>query len=364
MNTQRLVIQPMRFVEAVFDFTPVQRDLIMLIQHQTHPTGKIKSEFSIDLKPYLEEKGLNLKDQRYGHYKELCDSLLESKVNFKYFKGNKLYSSHNLFKKCTLDRDFIMDVEIIDDVLPLFYINKLKEGHFKDSKLVKELFEQSKNEHDSYVAYLPKTYINFEESSTKRLYEKLLEHRRYTSYKFELTKDELYMLLGYGYLKDVKEDNLFNIERQEFVQTAYKGVNGWKNLRPLLNNWLKDISEHEESGLSIAKKGKNFFQTQGRPIRSIFIHVTYDAKTVKLEPEKQKVYEALEEFGLSENQRMKIISDFPADRILSRIHDKIIRMRDDHGKKYWGEKERADYRKISNVPGYIYGVVFEYGKKH
>ncbi|QKX07702.1 replication initiation protein (plasmid) [Aquimarina sp. TRL1] len=360
-RSERLVITPLRFVEAIFDFTPVQRDLIMLIQHQTHPRAKIKSEFSIDLKPYLEQKGLQLKDQRFGHYKELCDSMLETKVSFKYFKGNKIYSSYGLFKRCELDRDFIMYVEIIDDVLPLFYINQLKEGHFKENRLVKDLFQQSREAHDNYVAYPPTTYIDFSESSTKRLYEKLLQHRKKTTHKFELSKDELYMLLGYGRLEKVENEknNLFNFETQRFVQTSYIGVNGWKNLRKQLNTWLKEISEHEASGIKILTKGKNYFSTQGRPIRSVFINVEYKNFT-KLNTQQQNIFDQLDEFKLSEKQKFNIINDFPLDKIMPRILQYIIRMRDQNG-MYWGERQRGDHRRIQNVPGYIYGVVFGYG---
>ena len=154
------VLQPMRFVDAYYDFTPVQRDFIMLVQYKTNKQKVIRNDFSIDLKPYFKAKGLNLEDVRHSHYKEITNCLLESKVSFKYLKGDKLYSHYNLFSKCTVSKNFVLEVSITDDVLPLFYINKLKEGHFKANKLVKELFEQSYPEYDNYVAYYPRTYVD------------------------------------------------------------------------------------------------------------------------------------------------------------------------------------------------------------
>jgi hypothetical protein len=133
----------------------------------------IKTQFNIPLKDYFLAKGLKLEDVRSSHYTKLCDDLLESKIGFQYFKGNTIFRKYNLFKSCSINSELVLSIDIIDDVLPLFYINKLSEGHFKENKLVKELFEKEHKEIDKYISYRPKTYIKFQESSIKRLFEKL-----------------------------------------------------------------------------------------------------------------------------------------------------------------------------------------------
>lgn len=365
---ENMVIQPLRFVDAVFNFTPLQEDILMLIQKQMTKSKNIQTSFRIDLKPYLKGKGLDLKNVRYGHYDKLSKELLKSVVSFKYLKGDKMFVNYNLFKNSSVDKDFFLYIEIIEDVLPLFYINKLKEGHFKDSKLVKEAFESSFPEYDNYVSIPPKTFIEFDESSVKSLYRKLLEHRKRKVFDYEFTKDELYQVFGYGYIQMKKEKNLFGIHEQEFIQNKYIGTEGWKTLSKQLNKWLEIINNHPESGLSIkthttGKKNK-FYKTKGRPIRSIFIDVHYDQELIKLSIEQQKIFMDLNEYGLSEKQKYSIMKDFDLDQILPMIKSKVVRMRDPNTKiVFYGEFERMDNRKIQNVPGYIYAYVFKYSKE-
>jgi len=367
-NRSGFVIQPVRFVDAYYDFTPVQRDFIMLIHQLTNDRSHIKNTFTIDLKPYFKTKGLDIKDIRFKHYSDLCEDLLNSKVSFKYFSRNTLYSHHNLFSRCSINQDFILEVEIIDDVLPLFYLNKLEHGHFKDNRLIKTLFAQSLQEHDHYVAYLPKTYIDFGEKSVKKLFEKLLQYRMLGDYTYDFGKGELYFLLGYGYFKDKTPEtgqiSVFEIIEQEFIETRYKGTEGWKNLRGYLNKWLAEISNHEKSGITIVKQGKNYFKTQGRPIRNIFIKVIYDKFLGSLSEDQKKIYNFLKTYELSEKQILRIISDFPLKDIKKRVHEYVVKKSDHKGDSYYGEFKRSDHRKIGNVPGYIYGVVFQYGLKY
>jgi len=362
----------MRFVDAYYDFSPIQKDFIMLVQHLTSIQKEIKSDFSINLIPYFEAKGQCLESIRLSHYKEITDDLIKSKVTFKYHKGDTLYSVYNLFSRCSVEftenKDFVLKVSIIDDVLPLFYINKLEEGHFKDNKLIKELFQLGYPEYDKYISYYPKTYIEFKESQTKKLFEKLLQYRRLKKYTYEFSKDELYLMLGYGYLQDKKtlshQEQIFQIVGQEFVQTAYKGTNGWKNLRALLNKWLKEIDNNEGIGISITKSGKNYFTTRGRPIRSILIRVEYENELISLTEEQQRAFKYLSPYGLSEKQRFKIVLNFDYKTIVNRITSNLVAKRDSHNNRYFGELKRADHRKIENVPGFLYGIVFEYGKRN
>ncbi|WP_127023588.1 hypothetical protein [Flagellimonas beolgyonensis] len=367
MNKSKKVLQPMRFVDAYCDFTPVQKDFIMLVQHWTSKQKEIINDFTIDLKPYFLAKGQKLEDIRQAHYTELTDDLLKSKVTFKYMKGDTLFTMYNLFSRCTVDKNLILSVSIVDEVLPLFYINKLEEGHFQDNRLVKELFQQSYPEYDKYISYYPKTFIDFRESQSKKLFEKLLQYRRLKKYSFEFAKDELYLMLGYGYLRDKKEptlpQQLFKIKGQEFVQTAYIGVDGWKNLRAKLNKWLEEISEREDTGIQVLKKGKNYFSTRGRPIRSIFINVEYDEELAELTEDQQKGFDYLLSYGLSTKQSFRIVTDFDHSSILHRISNSVVAKRDAQGNRYYGEYQRPDHRRIDNVPGYIYGIVFGYGKK-
>jgi hypothetical protein len=174
-------------------------------------------------------------------------------------------------------------------------------------------------------------------------------------------------MLGYGYLRDKPKQNvqqqIFQIVGQEFVQTAYKGTDGWKNLRSLLNKWLKEISDKKDIGITIQPKGKNYFTTRGRPVRSILIQVEYEDELITLSFEQQKAYDYLAGYGLSERQRFKIICDFDFRTITNRITNGIVAKTDHYGNRYYGEYKRPDHRKIENVPGYIYGVIFGYGKK-
>lgn len=360
------VLQPMRFVDANYAFTPIQKDFIMMVQYKTFKQQSIKNDFSIDLKPYFNARGMSLEDVRHNHFKEITTSLLESKVTFKYFKGNKLYTHQNLFSRCTVTKDFKLEVSIVDDALPLFYINKLQEGHFQDNRLVKELFEKSYPEFDNYIAFLPKVYVQFKESSVKKLYEKLLQYRKLKKHTYEFSKDELYLLLGYGYLRDKKESsqaNIFNITEQEFIQTHYEGVEGWKNLSRMINKWLKEISDHKESGVMVKKTKTRYFSTNGRPIRSIFIDVQYDDKLVELTDDQRDSYEVLKPFNLSDSQIFTIVAKFECDTIKTYLNDFLIKKRDSFEKVYWGERARADHRKIDNIPGFIFAKVFGMGRK-
>lgn len=366
MNRTKKVLQPLRFVNAYYDFSPVQKDFIMLVQHMTSKQKEIKSDFTIDLRPYFESNGIKPEDVRQNHYKELTNDLLESKVTFKYTKGDRLYSMYNLFSRCTINEDFSLEVSIIDDVLPLFYINKLEEGHFKENRLVRELFEQSFPDYDKYIAYSPKTYVEFRESQTKKLFEKLLQYKRLKKHTFEFSKDELYLLLGYGYLRDKSKDpqqQIFQIVGQEFIQTSYKGVEGWKSLRKKLNKWLGDISNHPKSGITVIPNKNNQFSTKGKPIRSIFVQVEYDEEFAPLTPAQEKGISFLEPYKLSRKQKFKIVSDFSYEQIVKRVQGMVVSKSDHNGNRYYGEYQRADHRKIDNVPGFIYGVVFEYGRR-
>lgn len=360
-SSNKKVLQPVRFVDANYNFTPVQRDFIMMVQYKTNKQPIIKNDFKIDLKPYFEAKGVSIENVRANHYKSLCDDLLSAKVGFQYFKGNTLYSYYNLFSHCSVNNDLILSVSIIDDVLPLFYINKLKEGHFKGNKLVKELFEQSFPEYDNYVAYLPKTFIDFEESSTKKLFEKLLQYRKLKTYVYEFTKDELYHLLGYGHFVEKElvnnQQRIFDIAEFEFKQTKYVGVQGWKNFSKQLNIWLKDISEHKDSSIKIIKKGNKYFKTKGRPIRSIIIEVVYDNVSEDLTEHQIEAFKYLEKYELSEKQKYVIVKKFPIHQIKAKIAEYVVPLKDANG-NYFGEYKRADYRKIENVPGFVYSIFF------
>ena len=371
MNKSKKVLQPMRFVDAYCDFSPIQKDFLMLIQHITSKQREIKSNFTIDLKPYFSAKEIKLSSIRQHHFKELTDDLMNSKVTFKYHKGDTLYSVYNLFSKCSVDysgnNNFSLNVSIIDDVLPLFYINKLEEGHFKDNRLVKELFQESYPEYDKYISYYPKTFIKFKESQTKKLFEKLLAYRRLRKYTYEFSKDELYLMLGYGYLRDKKgqklQKEMFQIVGQELIQTSYQGVNGWKNLRQKLNKWLREISNNKDTGLIIIKNGKNHFSTRGRPIRSIIIEVVFEGDCATLDEQQEKAFEYLKRYGLSDKQKMKIVTDYDYKTITKRIGQMIVAKSDRYGKRYYGDNRTPDDRKIENLPGFIYGIVFEYGKR-
>lgn len=357
----------MRFVDAYYNFSPIQKDFIMLVQELTDKKEVIENEFAIDLKPYFKAKGINLSSIRQQHYNEVTDDLMKSKVTFKYHKGDTLFLHQNLFSRCKVNKDFILQVKIIDDVLPLFYINKLKEGHFRDNQLVKELFEQSQPEYDKYIYYHPRTYIGFKESSTKRLFEKLLQYRKLKEKTFKFGKNELYALLGYGIYRDKPIDlanpRIFNFVEQEFVQTKYIGSKGWKSLRPLLNRWLKQINDSKKSGLHIKNEKGNYFITSGRPIRDILITVEYHKDEKSLNPEQLRSFEYLKPYGLSDKQMTKIVVDFDFNTVSQRLSKNIVAKRDTNGNRYYGEYQRADHRKIENVPGFIYGIVFEYGKR-
>lgn len=362
MKKNNKVLQPVRFVDAFYDFSPIQRDFIMMVQYKTNKQPSIKNDFEIDLKPYLKAKGLPIENVRSSHYKDLCNDLLSAKVGFQYFKGSTLYTYYNLFSRCSVDAELKLSVSIVDDVLPLFYINKLKEGHFKENKLVKELFEKSYPEYDNYVAYLPKTFIDFEESSTKKLFEKLLQYRKLKTHTYEFTKNELYHLLGYGHFIEKElvdgQQRIFDIAEYEFKQIKYKGVDGWKNLSKKLNKWLETISDHPDSSIKVVKKGKNYFKSFGRPIRTIKIEVLYDNANENLEMEQMEAFNYLEKYRLSEKQKYAIVKNFSYQEIKDIIDENVVALKDSNGKQYFGEYKRSDYRKIDNIAGFIYSIFF------
>ena len=357
------VLQPMRFVDASYNFTPVQRDFIMMVQFKTKKLKKIENTFSINLIPYFKQKGINLDNIRISHYKDICNDLIEAKMSFQYMKGKTRYSSHNLFESCSVDDDFNLSVKIADNALPLFYINKLEEGHFKENRLVKELFESSYPEFDPYVSYMPRTYVNFKEAATKVLFTKLLPNRKVSKKEFEFTKDELYHFLGYGYYKIIEsknhQQNIFDIEETEFIQQSYIGSEGWKSLRKLLNKWLKQISDHNESGMTIQRKSNSYFVTKGRPIRSIKIMVVYDEEMASFNESDKEIFNFLKEYNLSNPQIAHILSKYSHKEIKTKVRSFVVKK--DGG---FGEFKRPDHKKIDNVAGYIYAVVFKLGKRN
>lgn len=358
------VLQPIRFVDAIYNFTPLQEDFILLIQAQMSKSDKIRTDFVIDLKSYLKSKGLVIENTRSSHYNKLCKELGVSLVSFKYLKGDSRFVSYPLFKKIEVDQDYFLKVDINEQVLPLFYINKMKKEHIQDNKLVLELFKGSYPEYDKYVALEPQTFVNFKETPIKRLYKKLLQYRKLKKYNYEFTKDELYSLLGFAEILESETEDIFGLKKQEIVQTKYKGSDGWKNLRPNLNKWLGAISDNEKSGLKITKKGKLYFTTKGRPIRSIFIDVVYDSHVEQYSEEQLNYVKLLKEtYKLSDKQVYNIIKDNELESIEPKLREYLIRMKDPSSKKQWfGQRKKKHYDRIDNLPGYVYGVVFGYGK--
>ena len=156
---------------------------------------------------------------------------------------------------------------------------------------------------------------------------------------------------------------MFQIVGQELIQTSYQGVNGWKNLRQKLNKWLREISNNKDTGLIIIKNGKNHFSTRGRPIRSIIIEVVFEGDCATLDEQQEKAFEYLKRYGLSDKQKMKIVTDYDYKTITKRIGQMIVAKSDRYGKRYYGDNRTPDDRKIENLPGFIYGIVFEYGKR-
>ncbi len=361
MKIKKKVLEPLRFVEAHYDFSPIQRDFLMMVQYKTDKQSKIKSDFKINLKPYFKSKGISLANVRLNHYKDICNDLMATKVGFQYFKGSTLYRYFNIFSSCSVDEDFVLSVSIIDDVLPLFYINKLNEGHFKENKLIKELFENSYPEHDNYVSYYPKTFIDFEESSTKKLFQRLLQYKYRKNHTYEFTKNEMYLLLGYGYFVEKEiadgQQNIFDIKEMEFKQVKYAGVAGWKNFAKQLNKWLKIISDHKGSFMTIKQIGGEgkYYKTKGRPIRNIIIEVDFDDDLDKYSDDELEAYEILKPFGLTSNQVEKIINTFPLKIIKKILQENIVKKRD-KDTLYYGEYKRSDHRRIENIGGFVYNL--------
>ncbi|MFL0096053.1 hypothetical protein [Tenacibaculum maritimum] len=360
------ILQPIRFVDAIYNFTPLQEDFILLIQAQMIKSDKIRTDFVIDIKSYLKSKGLVIENTRSNHYNKLCKELGVSLVSFKYLKGDSRFVSYPLFKKIEVNQDYFLKVAINEQVLPLFYINKMKKEHIQDNKLVLELFKGSYPEYDKYVALEPQTFVNFKETPIKRLYKKLLQYKKLKKYTYEFTKNELYSLMGFAEILESETEDIFGLKKQEIVQTKYKGSDGWKNLRPNLNKWLGVISDNEKSGLKIIKKGKVYFTTKGRPIRSIFIDVVYDNHIEQYSEEQLSCVKLLKEtYMLSDKQVYNIIKDNELNSIEPKLREYIIRMKDPRSqKKYLGQRKKPHHDKIDNVPGYVYGVVFGYGKSY
>lgn len=362
IDDTNLVFQPVRFIEACYNFTPTQHDLLTLIHRQCGKKNKIVSDFKIDLKEYFITKGISIKNLRYSRYKSISDDLMNANVAFKYFSHDKLYTRYNLFDNCTLDRNFILNVTITDNVLPLFYINKLSDKHFKDKKLIKSLFEKSTDKNDFYVGYPPKTYIDFDDVIAKTLFKKLLQYRNKEKHTFNFSKEDLYILLGFMDVREVEEDNLFNLKKQELIPIKYIGREGWKNLRPLLNKALKEIDQKEETKISIKKTKNNYFLTEGRPIRNITIEVTYKKQHLELSTEQKKSFDRIKKYGLSGNQILKIVEKYNYNEINTRLIENVTIVRNS-GRRYYANNKSPGLNEIENIQGFIYSYVFGFGKK-
>ncbi|MCG8226404.1 replication initiation protein [Tenacibaculum finnmarkense] len=362
---KKLVLQPLRFVEAHYNFTAIQQDFIMLVQAKANEyrNNPIKNDFKINLKPYFQMKKISLKNIRPNDYKSMCEDLIKASIGFQYFKSDTSITFFSLFKSCSITTDLFLNVSINDDVLPLFFIKKLEENHFIENKFVKEIFSENNNNNnfDKYVAFLPETYVDFKNAGTKRLFQKLLQYKSLGKKTFNFNKDELYLLLGYGsyneVLLDDKQKKIFdNIKKYEFIQNKFKGVNGWKNVSKNLKKWLAEINDNENSEISISLQNGNLFKVTGKPVRDIQIKVVYDDIKKNLTDEQEVLYVYIQKYKLSPKQRYYIVKNFEEKEIKLKINDNIVVMKNQKGNKYFGEKKRADFRKIDNIAGYVFNL--------
>lgn len=372
VEKKKRVLSPMRFVNATHNFTPLQEDFIFLIQGEMGKAKKIKTSVKIDLRDYINSKGLDIKKIRSRKYDILCKELLHSIVSFKYFEYSSLVH-YNLFKSMSV-KDFYLHAEIIEEVAPLFYINSLKQNHFLDSvkgkKLSLPLFEESYDKFDTYSSLDQNVFLfGLKQSEEKVLYRKIISKRHKGKYKFEITKEEIYMLLGCGSFEEIeKTEDIFGVKRKDFIITKYKENSGWQNLRRKIDKWLKTINDHPDSGITfeLNEKGNGFLTLKGRPTKYFYVTAIYDS-VIEFNEEQNKYSDRLiNHYKLSKKQAFNIVRDFSLEDIASRIKENLEVRKDRISKKEYYVSRKAvkePKQKINNIARYIYGFVFEYNKK-
>lgn len=373
VENKKRVLAPMRFVNAIHNFTPLQEDFIFLIQRETGKSNQINTSVTIDLKDYIKSKGLNIKDVRSEHYNRLCKELLNSIVSFKYFESSSLVH-YNLFKSMRVE-DFVLYAEIIEEVVPLFYINALKQNHFLEdktgSKLSIELFEKSYPEYDKYVSMKQDVFlVDLKQSEEKALYRKIISERHQGNHRLKITKEELYYLLGCGSYREIPNtEDIFGINKREFVVTSYEGSTGWNNLRRKIDKWLKSISDNPESEINfkLNERGNGFLTLKGRPTKYVYIDVEYSKLNNEMSDTQKEHYSKLiNVYKLSTKQAKNIIKDYTSEEIVDRIRTQIEPMKDPISKKHYfvvRNSQKNPKTRIENLPGYVYGVVFGYNTK-
>jgi len=60
MANENLIIQPKRFTEAYYNFTPTQRDIVALIQKEANYSDDLTRTFEVNLKNYFKSKEIDI----------------------------------------------------------------------------------------------------------------------------------------------------------------------------------------------------------------------------------------------------------------------------------------------------------------
>ncbi|PCI96054.1 MAG: hypothetical protein COB15_11445 [Flavobacteriales bacterium] len=357
---ENLIIQPKRFTEAYYDFTPTQRDIVALLQKEANYSEDLNRSFKVDLKPYFEAKEIDVSGVRRKSIETIVEAIMSINVSFQPIKGGIL--AINLIEKVHLDKDFNLKVLITESALPLFYLNKITlKDNVTNEDEIPYLIEEEKD--IKYIGYLPSVFVSFKSFPVKRLYELLLQYKTLQKHTFVFSKYELYLWLGFATLKEKQKDQLFLIRTYEVVENKYKGTEGWKSLNKILNKWLGEINDNEFSGVKILLNGKKYFTTKGRPVNKITIDIEYDSDIINLSEDKKISYTYLKKYNLSDKQIFKIVTKFSSEEIKKKVTHLVTVKKDHNNKIYFAQLQKPNHDKIHNVSGFVYSVVFKLGAK-
>ena len=373
-----IITQPLRLTQSYQSYTPLQADIVTLIQREIQTSKEVLKRLTIDLKPYFEYKGYKSEDQRVETYKKVIEQMSELSVHYSPDYTRPELITTSIISAFIHQGNFKFEVVIPNTALPLFYINKftLKQNWWNSKE--DEIFEMSTEKELKYSSKKDIVSIDLKSTPEKRLYEELIRHKQHGKYEFVFSKLGLYKLLGYLEVRKKPEDELrlFPHENIDLVQTKYKGSQGWQTLSKYLNKWLENISVHPTNGITLEKiDGKKYFKTFGRPIKKITIKVVYDKSLVVYNDEQKLAYRTLiERYHLSKGQAEMILSKYTPEEIKKIIASNIAkkedqkRITDDQGMTLRYDKVNTHYinintnQKIDNLPGFIYAILFKMKK--
>lgn len=372
---KKLIQQPNRFTEAIYNFNPIQRELLGLIQQQIDHNKPIQRDFTINIKSFLEDKGLDVENHRLAYYENEFVKLRESGVVIKPLYGELSWASISLIEVVGHgEDDWELSIRLTETGAFLFYLkepikvsnDELPSGvtalltgenesvYLTDQTLIK-----------NYTSVDQQVLNSLSSAHEKKLYELLCQYKNssFKTYKVPLVRFK--QLLGLlEVVVEEKPNKLFQFEKStKIVNEKYKGADGWNNLRKQINKWLVNIENN--SRFTFTRSGKSLFATQGRPVRNLVFNFTHE--TIQPPADRIEVFTHLVEFyKLSRKQAIEVVNKFSDRVITEKIKNNLTRVRSDRhnprSKMIYVTYINKRQETVDNVPGFIYAVLFKLGK--